>query len=191
MNGTTGLFQPIIWSLVGLIVGFIAGYTIRCFLDSRKVAGVPQDTPPSPKHVTRRKLNSTQILGIVVAALAVGSAILAVTQSLRYNAATECVAAYNQAHNEALRNRDEITARARADAKEYARSQRLMWEALLSNSPAEAGELPTRAQRDAMIQAVQRFNGANARYIAALEATDQARLTYPIPDNRCTPEESE
>lgn len=168
---TVYCIDSIMWSAVG----FAAGYAVR-------------------SYTMRRFQRPTwqQALGTLLVFLSLMSMLIVArystqlnNQSKRIDAVIACEAGYFQSYTNALQARDESTQRGRDSSKEQALAARNLWLEFLKNAPANAGDRPTDAQRDASIAALNRWLASVDSYVVSVNASSQVKFQYPIPDNRC------
>lgn len=185
MNTSGYVIQSLYSVGAGVFIGFFSGFITRdVFYRRRNMSDTKQ-----VESISRRKFTSKigwpQLLGVIIALLALLSTLAIVDQSSRYNAASDCLAFYVQEYNKVLKDRDNIASLGRKDAREKTMAEVRMWRSFLDNIPNSSGRPATPEQRASSIQAVQQYFVSADAYLAALDRSDQARLSYPIPDNRC------
>jgi hypothetical protein len=83
-----------------------------------------------------------------------------------------------------LKERDAFANQSRTSLRDYVVASDDLWTGFLKNAPSP-GETTTSAQREASIAVLTQYFAKSKVVVSALDATSEARLRFPIPDNHC------
>jgi nitrate/nitrite-specific signal transduction histidine kinase len=175
---STYLINSLWWSAVG----FAAGFGTAQLSGGVAVAGRIKGIRP----------NWRQVLGTVIVLMSLISMLTVARyaqglrdQTQRLDAVIACEGHYFTAYTDALKARDESAQQARDTSKEQALATKNLWLEFLKNAPDRAADRPTEAQRNASLAALNRWMTSVDGFVVSIDKSSQAKLTYPIPDNRC------
>lgn len=119
MTSLTYIVESTSWIAIGLLVGFFLGRSTvaaGAIADAVYPKGdsMPEDTGPDVKRRRRPRLTATVVLGVVIAALGVFTAVQSYVQS----EATERLTACQQAYTDGFADAIDARSQASADAQE-------------------------------------------------------------------------
>ena len=142
--------------------------------------------PPKAKNGSwsLHRPTAQQWLGIVMVLIALASIISLVYQNTQLQHATRCYVQFTQDTAKALQARDADSQRARAAGIDYVVATSEMWRNLLATA-RPVGQQETEANRERSIAVLNKFFGANATYVSALQALSKSAQAYPIPASHC------
>jgi hypothetical protein len=152
--------------------------------DEASVVPIEGPLPSEEARWALHKPNVQQLIGIVVVVMAIISVSVAVGYARQLNSVSTCLNGYVNAYNNVLKERDTFANQSRTSLRDYVIASDDLWAGFLKNAPAP-GESTTSAQREASIAVLTQYFAKSKVVVSSLDATSEARLRFPIPDNHC------
>lgn len=201
------VLNSLIWSAIGFVAGFVIArlgggvneirkntlmdVTAAQVAADNSAEGHAETQAARKRRMDLHHLTSQQIIGLAIVVMSLLSiGLVAITNyqlqqsTQQLNRVTACTARYNVDYTNALRARDVVAQQTRAQAREQAIAGKQLWLGFLANAP-KAGEVASPAQHDASIAVLNHYLASVDAYAAALDESNKAAATYPLPGNTC------
>jgi collagen triple helix repeat protein len=186
------VLNSLIWSLFGGLVGY-QYCKMRLEVNQLKRQARVSENPervaepvatPKRDRFGLHRPSVQQVIGTVVVVMAVFSAAFSYIASQRYSQVSKCLTDYVAAYNQVLTDRDQVSQKSRASLRNYILATDGLWKGLALNAPP-SGQQASAAQRSASLEVLNGYFASSKRVVDALDAVDQARNKFPIPENLC------
>jgi hypothetical protein len=155
------LAERVPWAVVGLLAGYLLGRGIR-ILERIDAADSPEESKVDKRSRGARRVTGTQVLGVVVFLLAVGTMTQGYIQNQRSESQATCLRNYSNGFADAL----EVRSKTSAEAQQA-----------LDDLMTEIGQLTSSPSADNQV----RFRVALQTYLSKRAETKQEQKDNPYP----------